>query len=142
MSNENQTLLRDILGFDKDIYEEMLRSAAHSYSNGEFKVACSILNGLINLDNTDSRAYKLLGSALLLQKKTPEAEEAYEIAISLDPTDPYTLVALTELKLRGLKLTEALPYLEKLLKLDPDGKHPAVNRGRKLAAEFYEKLQS
>ena len=141
MSEDSQNSLRDILGFDGDIYEEMIRSAAQCYSNGDFKMACSILNGLIQLDNSDSRAYKLLGSSLLLQKRNADAEVAYETAVRLDPSDPYTLVALAELKLKGLKLNEALPYLEQLFKLDPSGQHPAVNRGKTLAADYYEKLQ-
>ena len=92
------------------------------------------------MEKKDPRPFKLLGSCFLLQQNFEKAESTYNIAMELDPNDPYTLVALGELRLKGLKIAEAVPLFEKLFQLDPDGEHPAANRGRKLVQDYYEKI--
>jgi tetratricopeptide (TPR) repeat protein len=92
------------------------------------------------LAKDDSRPVKLLGSTLQLQGKHQQAERVFERAQALDPTDPYVLVALGEIKLKSLKLEEAIPIFEKLFELDPKGMDPAANRGRDLVQSYYRRL--
>ncbi len=134
--------LRELLMFSQEDYENMLRAALESYTGGELSQAEAILVGLMTLNDEDSRPVKLLGSALLLQGKHVEAERVYEIAHEMDPDDPYILVALGEIKLKALKIPEAIPLFERLFELDPDGMHPAANRGRELVQTYYQKLAS
>ena len=130
----------DVFQLSSDDFEAMLRSAAECYTNGALGQAITILAGLITIEKSDTRPFKLLGSCFLLQQNHEKAETTYARALELDPEDPYTLVALGELRLKGLKIVDAVPLFEKLFELDPGGKHPAANRGRKLVQDYYEKL--
>ena len=134
--------LKDILQIAGDDFEAMLHLATENYSDGKFSETRAILAGLIAINDADARLYKLLGSCLLLEDRHRDAEKAYEKAYGLDQQDPYTLVALGEIKLKSLNLSEAVPLFEKLFALDPDGEHPAANRGRRLVQEHYQKLSS
>ncbi len=134
--------LRDILAFPKDDWEAMLRTAVECYSAGRLSQAETILVGLMALDDSDARPVKLLASCLFQQHRHRDAEALYEQARSLDPRDPYALVALGEIKLKALKLGEAIAVFEQLFALDPKGLHPAANRGRKLVREYHHKLVS
>ena len=108
----------------------MLHLATENYSDGKFSETRAILAGLIAINEADARLYKLLGSCLLLKAHT------------LDAQDPYTLVALGEIKLKALNIAEAVPLFEKLFAQDPEGEHPAANRGRRLVQDHYQKLSS
>lgn len=137
---DTQTTINDVFQISADDFEAMLRSAAECYTNGELGQAITILAGLITIKKTDARPFKLLGSCFLLQHNHQKAEAVYTKALELDPEDPYTLVALGELRLKSLQILEAAPLFEKLFEMDPEGEHPAANRGRKLVQDYYEKL--
>ena len=137
---ENFNNIREIFQISPGDFESMLRNAAECYTNGQLGQAITILAGLITMEKSDARPFKLLGSCLLLQQDLERAESTYNVAMELDPADPYTLVALGELRLKGLKIAEAVPLFEKLFEMDPEGEHPAANRGRKLVQDYYEKL--
>ena len=139
MSGDTKSL-REILVFSDEDCEDMLRCAVDSYSNGELHHAEAILVGLIALSGGDSRPVKLLASTLMMEGKHEEAEELYERARKMDPDDPYVLVALGEIRLKSLKLADAMPVFEHLCELDPDGVNPAANRGRELLRLYSAKL--
>ena len=50
------------------------------------------------------------------------------------------MVSLGEIRLQSMKIREAKVLFDKLFALDPEGKHPAANRGRQLVRNFYQKL--
>jgi hypothetical protein len=50
------------------------------------------------------------------------------------------LGALAEIKLRALKVAEAIPLFEKLFEADPAREHPAANRGREVVHEYHRRL--
>jgi len=139
MSRSEQSL-RDLLEFSPDRCEEMLRAALESYANGDFAQAETILVGLITLDDADARPIKLLASTCMVQGKHRQAEILYERALEVDPDDPYSLVALGEIKLKALKLEEAVPLFERLFDLDPAGELAPANRGRELVKSAYARL--
>ena len=132
--------LKDVLGMSSLDYESMLSTAVDCYSASKFSQAEAILIGLVTLNDEDVRPLKVLASCLLLEGRHIEAERVYELAHKLDPKDPYTLVALGEMKLKTLKLSEAVPLFEKLFAMDPKGEHPACNRGRQLVKDHYQML--
>jgi len=132
--------IQEVFQISAEDFEAMLRNAAECYTDGKLGQAITILAGLITMEQLDARPFKLLGSCFLLQQNHEKAESTYCVALELDPEDPYTLVALGELRLKGLKISEAVPLFEKLFEMDPDGEHPAANRGRKLVQDYYEKL--
>ncbi|MBI5511816.1 MAG: hypothetical protein HY903_23925 [Deltaproteobacteria bacterium] len=130
----------EALALPKADWEAMLRAAVECYSAGQLAQAATILAGLIAMDKNDARPLKLLASCLLLQDRHREAEQTYERALALDGGDLYTLVALAELKLKALKLADAIPLFEKLFAADPAGTHPAANRGRQLVRAYHDKI--
>lgn len=135
-----ETNLRDILKISRARCEEMLRVAVDVYTHGDLTQAEIILVGLAALMHDDARPLKLLGSTLLLQARHIEAEAVYENALRLDGKDPYVLVALGELKLKSYKLQDAIPLFERLFAMDPNGEHPAANRGRELVHQAHATL--
>lgn len=132
--------LRTLLRIPDEQREEMLRAAVDSYTNGDLAHAETILVGLIALDDTDVRSLKLLASTRLLKGRHRDAEQLYERVLEHDPHDPYTVVALAEIKLKALKLDEAIPLFEQLFAADPNGTHPAANRGREVLKAFHAKM--
>lgn len=132
--------LADVLGIQPDDCERMLRSAADCFARGQLREAEVILVGLNHL-STDLRALKLLASTLYAQQRHSDAIRLYEDIVQRDDTDPFVLVALGELKLKSLRVAEALPVFRRLFELDPEGDHPAANRGRYLLQQCTEQLR-
>ena len=132
--------LQSLLGISSDTVEALLNRAAALYSEGQFETMRKTLDGVIALSPDDARAYTLIGSSFIQEGRDRDAETAYTAAYERDAEDPYTLVALGELKLRALDLPAAVPLFEKLFALDPDGTHPAANRGRGLVQDYHTKL--
>lgn len=118
----------------------MLATAIDAYEAEDYPKAEAILLGLVTIDPTNVRAYKLYASTLMLQGRELEAEAAYSRARELDPADLYTIVALGEIMLRTLRIEEAVPLFEELFSKDPQGLHPAANRGRHIVQTFYAQL--
>ena len=118
----------------------MLREAVEHYSAGRFEPCERILRGLLVVDPGDTRPWKLLGSTFLFQDRRREARAAYEQALALEPDDPYTLVGLAEIALDAMRIDEGVALLERLFALDPDGRHPAVNRGRQVLHRTHARL--
>ena len=133
--------LSDVLLFSSDDYEEMLRAAVEAYSADRLSHAETILVGLMTLDDDDVRPIKLLAACLLAQGRHRDAEAIYERALEMDADDPYTLVALGEIKLKTLELAAAIPLFERLFATDPNGEHPAANRGRQIVREYHDRLK-
>ncbi len=133
--------LTDVLLFSKDDREDMLRAAVEAYSADRLSQAETILVGLMTLDAEDVRPVKLLAACLLAQGRHRDAESIYERALAMEPDDPYTLVALGEIKLKTLELADAIPIFERLFAADPNGEHPAANRGRQIVREYHDRLK-
>lgn len=132
--------LKSLLGIAPQTIEALMNQAAEFYSNGQFEKMRKVLSGVIALAPQDPRPHTLMGSSYLLEGRDREAEQAYATAYTHDPSDPYTLVALGELKLRSLDLQEAVAYFEKLFALKDSATHPAAQRGRELVREYHQRL--
>jgi len=136
-SQENNVQPAD---FSSENYEYMLNVATDQYTEGNYVEVRRILTGLETANGADPRIYKLRGSCFLLEGNSEDAEKAYEMAYSIEPDDMYTLVALGEMRLQSLQLEAAAPFFERLFALDPEGQHPAANRGRQLVQDFHSKF--
>ncbi len=132
--------LKELFGLEAGDLEGLLRHAVEHYSAGRMREAEVVLAGLTLLAENDARPFKLLGSALLLQDRHTAAERVYTRACELDPKDPYTLVALGELRLKAYDIKGALPLFERLFALDPHAQHPAANRGRAIIKAFHREV--
>ncbi len=132
--------IKELLGIDTETIDALLNRAATLYSEGQFDAMRKTLNGVIALAPEDPRPYTLIGSSYLLEGRDRDAETAYQAAYQRDQADPYTLVALGELKLRALELKDAVTYFEKLFEHPEGVAHPAVLRGQTLVSEYYAKL--
>jgi hypothetical protein len=135
--------LSEMLAFSSADCEEMLRAAVEAYAADRLSVAETILVGLITLNGEDKdvRPIKLLAAVLMAQGRHRDAERIYEQSLHLDPDDPDTLVALGELKLKTLEIGAAVPLFEKLFAADPNGEHPAANRGRHIVRQYHDRLK-
>ena len=132
--------IKSLLGIDADTIEVLMNRAAALYSEGQFEAMRKTLNGVIALSPDDPRPHTLIGSSYLLEGRDRDADTAYQAAFERDPSDPYTLVALGELKLRALDLKSAVTYFEKLFTSTTDHTHPARLRGQALVREYHAKL--
>lgn len=135
------TTLPALLPLSDESCDGMLRAAIECFGADELTEAEAILVGLVNLRPREARAIKLLAATLLKLQRTRDAELWYQRALRLDPDDPYVLVGLAELKLRALRIVEAVPLFTRLFELDPAGVHPAANRGRQLVAQYHGQLR-
>lgn len=138
MSNDN---LMTILGLNDDTTDALINQAALLYSDGQFEKMRKVLGGAVALSPRDPRPHTLIGSSFFIEGRDREAEAAYQRAYDCDASDPYTLVALGELKLRALELEAAVRVFEELFALPNIQEHPAAERGRELIHTYYQKLR-
>jgi predicted Zn-dependent protease len=110
--------------------EYMLKRAVEHYTESQLAECEKVLRGLLALEPNDARAWQLLGSCLAVQGYRQAAEKVFQRVLELAHDDPYALAALAEIALDALRWKEAKAYLKRLFDQDPDGKHPAANRGR------------
>lgn len=134
--------LRQELSIAPEMFEGMLQQAVTHYTEGRLDESEVLLRGLSTLDPNDARPWKLLGAVMLLKHRDSDAVDAYRRALQLDPEDPYSLVGLAELRLNALQFGEAVALLSKLFAMDPDGKHPAANRGRELVDRAHARMNA
>lgn len=122
--------------------EATLQSAVQFYEQGAFGRAEKLLQGVTKWAPKDARAWKLLGSLKMLTDRRREAQQYFEQALSLDPNDPYVLVALGELKIDVQRIQEGVELIKKLLAQHESDDHPAANRARQLLQHTYDRLKA
>ena len=110
--------------------EHMLKLAVEHYTESRLDRCEKMLRGLLALEPANARAWELLASCLAVQGYRRAAEQIYLRVLELEPNSPYALAAVAEIALDALRWDDAKRHLEKLFALDPEGKHPAANRGR------------
>lgn len=140
MSDSPPLKLAELLALSDHDLSDILKAAVECYAEEDFVKTEAILMGLLSVDPNHLSGLKLLASTLLLQDRHREAEIIYQRAHTLDPADLYVLGALAEIKLRALKLQEAIPLFEKLFEADPNHEHPAANRGRDIVHDYHKKV--
>ena len=136
----SKTTIKAILGIQDSTVEALLNQAASLYSDGDHPQMRKLLRGVIALAPDDPRPHTLLGSSYLLEGRDLDAERAYSEAYTRDSSDPYTLVALGELKLRSLQLEAAVMLFKQLFEHVDHQTHPAAIRAHQLLRDYYQRL--
>ena len=105
---------------DPDSAEPTLNLAELDIRNGALEPAIEALQRLIAKRPNDTRAYVLLGRALLFKKEPGKAADAYRRIIEISPKDPHGPYLLgAALKAQG-KTADARKAFEAALSLKPD----------------------
>jgi len=125
----------------EDDVEYMLKQAVDHYTASQTVQAERLLRGILAVDPEEWRAWQLLGSVLALEGYTVAASAMYKQCLKIKPDDMYALAALAEMSLAALRTADAGAYVERLVALDPDGRHPAANRVRRILAESIARMQ-
>jgi len=104
------------------------------FQESKYHDAKTVFEGLVISNPYDAYFHTMLGACYHELDMTDEALAQYAAAIEIDDTALHAYVNRAEiLALRG-EVKEALDDLEKAVALDPDGKDPAAERARTLAA--------
>lgn len=91
-------------------------------SQRKFKLASNDINQAVALDTTKSDYYLLLADVSFANLLIPQATEAFQKSLSLDPKNIEAFLKLAELNLYIKKYQESIKYSNEALKLD---KHKA-----------------
>ncbi|HSI05007.1 MAG TPA: hypothetical protein VLC93_11035, partial [Myxococcota bacterium] len=81
------------------------------------------------------------GACLQMLDEPDKAMRAYNVAIELDKDNIQARVNRADLLLQKANFDAALDDLEFIVKLDPEGKHPATQRARALGAATAQALR-
>ena len=106
---------------------------AHScFTQGRFKDAAVLLEGLITIQTDNSYLHMLLGSVLLQQGRLDESVASFDRAIEISPENISALTNRGEIHLKQGRLKEAAADLKCASSLDETGNDPFANRARLL----------
>lgn len=73
----------------QDSIEALYFTAFGCYNQGKFEDATGYFRLLTTADPKTKKHWMGLGASLQMQKKFQRAIEAYEVAVALEPSDPY-----------------------------------------------------
>jgi cytochrome c-type biogenesis protein CcmH/NrfG len=106
--------------------------AAALIEAGQARLAMSVTEELLALDEEAAINHALRGRALVLDGKRDEGIDELRRALQLDNKDPEVLMALGEALLASKKIDEAALQLRSAVKLDPDNPRAYVLLGAAL----------
>jgi len=101
-------------------YESLISAALSLKDAGENQKAINILDDAVNLFPERAAAFILLGLTYQLESDFESAETNFRKALELEPDNPEVLQGLGLFLVFRKRFAEAVPYLEKHLKLIPD----------------------
>ena len=129
-----QITLGDLEGISKPDQYKMAESGFRFLSEGKREKAKKVFEGLLALDPFDAYFHMALGSIAQQDGKLDDAEKSYSRALEINPFSAPALANRGEARLLLGRLADAMEDLAKAIQLDPEGKDPAVQRARGLAA--------
>lgn len=109
---------KDALNFDKLLsipsktQEETYAVGYRYYENGKYQEAVNIFRFLILSESHNKKYWLGLGASLQMLKEYAKALEAYLIASSMDETDPYVFLYMSDCLIVLGKIEEALEILK------------------------------
>jgi tetratricopeptide (TPR) repeat protein len=105
--------------------DQLYSEGQSAFQSGDYAGAVSKYKEAIKKD-PEAEGYDLLGMALsyeFTKEKKPELEQqaldAYKQAVTLNPDDPASLLNYGGSLFNAGKLKESIPYLQKVLQVDP-----------------------
>ena len=108
------------MGAGGDSFENLLREAKALFRDKKYQESLKVLERCLAFNKQDPELYKLIASDAILVNRMDIAEKALNTAIELAPADPLTLFNLGALYYTDSRFPQALPVLEKSVKLDPN----------------------
>lgn len=97
----------------------LFEKAGVSIRKKDYDQAVSFLRQILNTDPKDFEAWTELGTALLSQDKTDDAESAYRCALAEQPNYMLALINLGKLRLVQKQYENAVETLEQAVKVQP-----------------------
>ncbi len=138
---EGELTLQQFFELSKDDMDGMALLANALYEEERYDDALIILEGLIALNDKDSRYYNAAGAIFIQKEKYDEAYEALTKSIELDTNNLDAYVNRGEVFLLNARLEEAAADFEKAISMDPLEQNPSANRARQLVWGMYQFLQ-
>lgn len=138
--SENLSLIEELEITPKE-FEEIGRIGGIYYKQGNLKKAKTIFEGLIELNPNSSEAHSALGALLAQVEDDENAIIHLDKAIELDENKIAPYVNRAEVRVRQLKLVEAIADLKKAIELDPLKKDVDAHRARTIVLGVYETFQ-
>lgn len=129
-----QITLGDLEGIPKEAQHEMAQTGFRFFTEGKLEQAKKVFTGLLALDPFDAYFLTALGAIAQQEGNHEEAEARFTRALEINPFSPSALAGRGEVRLIQGKLLEAAEDLAKAIAEDPEGKDPATQRARGLAA--------
>lgn len=141
---EGEISLQQFLDLSNSDIESMAELANALYEEERFDDALVILEGLIALNDKDSRYFNAVGAIFIRQERFDEAIEALNVALQLDGNNIDALVNRGEANLSLAKIEESAADFEKAISLDPMEENLSANRARQLVwgmLEFFKECE-
>ena len=111
------------------------------YEEDRLDEALVLLEGLIALNDKDTRFYNAAGAIFIRQERYEEALEALNRALELDPNNLDAYVNRGEVYLVNAHLEQSAADFEKAISMDPLEENPSANRARQLVWGMYQFLK-
>lgn len=134
--------LGELEGIPKEAQHEMAQTGFRFFTEGKLEQAKKVFNGLLALDPYDAYFLTALGAIAQQEGDLEEAEARFSRALEINPFSPSALAGRGEVRLIQGKLMEAAEDLSKAIAEDPEGKDPATQRARGLAANVMALIES
>ncbi len=100
--------------------ETYLQKATEAYNNQLYAVAIAYTQKIIDIDSTNSRAYRGLGYTYSNQENYEKAIEYLEKAILLNPNDSLAYLYIGDAYHNQKNYDKAIEYYSKALEINPD----------------------
>lgn len=97
----------------------LFNKATDAVKNKQYDQAISLLREVVEIDAADFPAWTEMGTVYFIQKNYPEAEKAYEQALSKQPEYSVALVSLGRLRLAQKNFDGAIAVLTQAVKSQP-----------------------
>jgi tetratricopeptide (TPR) repeat protein len=138
---EGEISLQQFLELSQADIDNVTLLANALYEENRLDEALVLLEGLIALNDKDSRYFNAAGAIFIRQEKYDEAMEALNRSLELDQNNLDAYVNRGEVFLVGAKLEEAAADFEKAISMDPMEQNPSANRARQIVWGMYQFLK-
>jgi tetratricopeptide (TPR) repeat protein len=132
--NQEPARLAQMLNIDAGQVAAILLTGYRLYEQGRLEDARTLFEGLAIIDGANPYVHSILGAIYQKERRYELSLQRYDMALNLFPEDPNALTNRGETYLKLGKFQEAATDFKKALELDPNGKHPSVNRARLLVS--------
>lgn len=120
---EAEPLFRRVIELNPAATEALLALTHLAQQRGAFKEAIILANKALQVNASLIAAYIMLGSLLILTGQHAAAQPVYEEGLKREPQNPFLIEGYAKVLMQLGKLSEAKPFIEKVLERNPDDKN-------------------